>query len=320
MQFVRSDGKMFFPANRAADYGVACFDLVAAVPCGYTQLSSPGTGSAVAGDYPAMIEGSAAIGTSLYFYGSENNAGVFTPIMYCFDAATQSPCASGARVDLSTPANGTVVAWNPAVNGANRGLVVQLTADGSRIYLDQAFSGPTGVTGELLRHRDASGLPRLGHAAGAADAELLRNGLRIVHPRSRSTWSPRDMRRLARRVPRAGAPRAAPREEVCVTADKIPLPPFPGPPGVPAVASLEQVTYVPQLDSSYFAFFDVTAGAPNGYAFCWNWTTNQACPGFNPARQLGHQRPAGAQPGQQRPYQRLRLHVRPGHRLHVGPG
>ena len=45
MQFVRADGKMFFPVNRPADYGVACFDLVAAIPCGYTQLSNPGTGS-----------------------------------------------------------------------------------------------------------------------------------------------------------------------------------------------------------------------------------------------------------------------------------
>ena len=56
-------------------------------------------------------------------------------------------------------------------------------------------------------------------------------------------------------------------------------------PGVPDDASLEQVTYVPQLNSSYFAFFDVTPGDPNGYAFCWNWSSPQGpCPGFNPAR------------------------------------
>ena len=95
MQFIRSDGKMFFPVQRAADYGVACFDLVAAVPCGYTQLSAPGTGAAQGGSFPAMIEGSAQVGPSIYFYGSENVAGVFTPILYCFDPATRHLVPAG---------------------------------------------------------------------------------------------------------------------------------------------------------------------------------------------------------------------------------
>ena len=278
MQFVRADGKMFFPVNRPADYGVACFDLVAGVPCGYTQLSSAGTGSSVAGDYPSMIEGSAAVGTSLYFYGSENNAGVYTPILYCFDAATQSPCASGARVDLSTPANGTVVGWNPGVNGSNRGLVVQLTADGSRIFLDQAFSGTSGSQVSCFDTATQAACPGWGTPLVLPTPNFSGTGYGsfVLNP---GTPGPHGICAASLGGYReAGAPRAAPREEVCVAADKSPLPPVPGPgaavPGVPDVASLEQVTYVPQLDSSYFAFFDVTAAAPNGYAFCWNWTTN----------------------------------------------
>ncbi len=300
MQFVRADGKMFFPVNRPADYGVACFDLVADAACGYTQLSNPGTGGVRGGNYPAMIEGSAAIGTSVYFYGSENNNGVFTPILYCFDAATQSPCATVARVDLSTPANGTVVGWNPGVNGAGTGLVVQLTADGSRIFLDQAFSGPTGSQVSCFDTATQAACPGWGTPLVLPTPNFSGTGYGsfIINP---GTAGPHGICAASLGGYReAGAPRAAPREEVCVAADKSPLAPIPGPgaavPGVPDVASLEQVTYVRQLDSSYFAFFDVTGGSANGYAFCWNWTANAACTGFNPARRWDTNQPPERNP------------------------
>ena len=212
----------------------------------------------------------------------------------------RSPCATGARVDLSTPANGTVVAWNPAVNGSNRGLVVQLTADGSRIFLDQAFSGPSGSQVSCFDTATQAACPGWGTPLVLPHAELLGNGLRIVHL-DPGTPGPHGICAASLGGYReAGVPRAAPREEVCVAADKSPLPPIPGPgaavPGVPDVASLEQVTYVPQLDQSYFAFFDVTGGAANGYAFCWNWTSRGACPGFNPARRWDTNQPPERNP------------------------
>ena len=216
---------MFFPAQLAADYGVACFDLwLLASHAGTRSFPLPVPALGAGRNYPAMIEGSAAVGTSLYFYGSENNAGVFTPILYCFDAATQAPCAGGARVDLSTAANGTVVGWNPGVNGRTAGWWSSSPPTGAACTSTRRSAGHR-LQVSCFDTATQTACPGWATPLVLPDAELLRDGLRIVPPRSRTTWSPRDVRRHARRVPRQAPCRA--REEECVAADKSPLPPVP---------------------------------------------------------------------------------------------
>ena len=278
MQFIRSDGKMFFPTQRAADYGVACFDLSAGTGCGYTQLSAPGTTVARSGDFPAMIEGAARVGTDLYFYGSEEVGGVFTPTLYCFDPAAQAACADGARTDLSITANGSVVGWNPGVNGLGSGLVVQLTPDGTRVYLDQAFGGPSGSQVSCFDTATRSACPGWSTPLVLPTPNFAGTGYGsfLLDP---GAPGPHGICAASLGGYRGG--RSAPREESCVAADKTPVPNFRAPSDVPDQATLEQVTFVPQLDSSYFAFFDVRGGVPaSGYAFCWDWSANRECAAF----------------------------------------
>lgn len=209
LQYVRPDGKMLFGVQRPGDYGVACFDLTTGTPCGYTTLSPPGTGTSPGGNFPAMIEGAVPVGSSLYFYGSEDRSGVYTPILYCFDPAALAPCASAAPVDLATAANGTVVAWNPRGNGASTGLVVQLTTDGTRIYLDQAFAGGTGS--QVSCYDVASGAACSGWGTPLVvtrNAKRRRHRLRLLPGESRGCGPTRLLRRSTRRLPHRQQERA----------------------------------------------------------------------------------------------------------------
>ena len=266
-----------------------------------------------------MIEGSAHVGASLYFYGSENVGGVFTPILYCFDPATQAPCATAARVDLSTPANGSVVGWNPGVNGTGSGLVVQLTPDGTRVYLDQAFGGPTGSQVSCFDTATQNSLRRLDHSARPADAELPGTGYGsfLLNP---GGPGPHGICAASLGGYRTSG-RAAPREESCVAADKTPAAQLPGAcrgtrSGHPRTGHLRAAARQLLLR----VLRRQRRGPGQRVCVLLGLVRQPGVPASIPDPPLGHDQPAEPDPDQQWRHPRLRLHLRPCHQLHVGPG
>jgi hypothetical protein len=243
--YARDGSQVYFAAQRAADNGIACFDLESGANCGYTQLGTlaPNTATSVF----ATVDGLEQSGTRLYSFGSDVQA-------YCFDLSTQAACAGQPYPIAGAPQS------MPAYNG-NSMFMPHEVAGGRFYFAMNYFNATPADTSRLTCFDPGTNARCAGWTSVAGPAGQVRSVFPLL-----------DTAGIANGICAAAAPTSTLScYDFLAGSTSAPANLFAAAPSGAMV--VEETTLGAK---TYFALDKAASGA----AMCYDWSTLDPCAGF----------------------------------------
>jgi hypothetical protein len=247
--YAQNGSKLYYAAQRAADNGVACFDLESNTNCGYYQL---GNLAAHSSGNPASVDGLERSGDRVFSFGADVQA-------YCLDLSTLTAC-SGQPYPVAGAPEGM-----PAYNGAS--LILPHESAAGRLYFAVNYSTASPASGARLTCFDPG--------TNARCSGWTSESVPTPSYEARSVFPTLNASGAATGICAAANPSDGPTcFDLSSNAVAAPADLFAGVTSSSGARVVEETTIGTK---TYFAIYKSNSGA----AVCYDWATSAHCSGFN---------------------------------------